>query len=117
MIGVRRIDIDNQKTKRIASRPKAKRIHAEPLSDREVLVMGILSMWRRNPTIFMIGLHSMEDHITWNKAAVKLWEASFDVSVKMSVAATMQKVSSETFMTPPTDEQSKMMLGVVKTSL
>lgn len=79
--------------------------------------MGILSMWRRNPGIFVIGLDSMTDHIGWNTSALKLWEASFDVSVKMSVAATMQKVSSETFMTPPIDDQSRMMLGVVKHSL
>ena len=61
--------------------------------------------------IFMIGLQNMEDHIEWNTTAVKLWEASFDVSVKMSVAATMQKVLSETFMTPPTNEQLRMILG------
>lgn len=115
---MRRLDIDNQnKTKRIASRPKARRVHAEPLSDREVLVMGILSMWRTDPGIFMTGLYSMEDHINWNNAAVKLWEAPFDVSVKMSVAACMEKVSAETFMTPPVDEQSAMMIGVVKYSL
>ena len=111
------MDIDHSKTKRIASRPKSKRFHAEPLSDREVLVLGILSMWRRDSGFFMVGLHSMQDHIDWNNTALKLWESPLDIAIKMSTAATMQKVSSETFMTPPVDEQSVMMHGVVKVSL
>jgi hypothetical protein len=59
----------------------------------------------------------MENHINWNNAAVKLWEAPLDIAIKMSTAATMQKVSAQTFMTPPVDDQSRMMLGVVKHSL
>jgi len=65
----------------------------------------------------MIGLHTLEDHTDWNNGAIKLWEAPFDVSVKMSIAATMQKVSAETFMTPPVGDQAVMMLKVVKYSL
>jgi len=65
----------------------------------------------------MHGLHTLEDHIDWTNGAVKLWEAPFDVAVKMSIAATMQKVSAETFMTPPDGDQAVMMLKVVKNSL
>ena len=100
------MDIDNHnlsRTKRIASRPKAKRIYAEPLNDREVLFLSIQTLWRRDPGIFVLGLRNMEDFLDWNNSAIKLWEAPLDVTVKMSAAATLQKVSAETFMSPPVD--------------
>lgn len=68
-------------------------------------------MWRRNPVIFMIGLQSVEDHIDWNTAAVKLWEAPFDVSVKMSSG-----YDAKCFFGDVHDSKSSMMLWVVKYS-
>ncbi|KAF9527976.1 hypothetical protein CPB83DRAFT_363170 [Crepidotus variabilis] len=118
IVGVRRLDIDQQNhTRRVASRPKGKRSGAEPLSDRELLLLGILSLWRKVPEFYTVGLNSFEDHLNWQKIAVKLWEAPLDISVKLSTATTMQRVSARSFMMPSGDPNTALMLQVVRTSL
>jgi len=103
--------------KRVATRPRAKRIYPEPLSDREVLILGILSLWRESPLFFMKGINSVEDIDNWVSVAVKLWEAPIDISVKISTASCMRKVSEQTFMTPATDDNYSLMVDIVKLSL
>ncbi|CAA7259350.1 unnamed protein product [Cyclocybe aegerita] len=116
--GVRRVDVDqHNNTKRVATRPKAKRIYPEPLSDREVLILGILSLWRAIPVFFMTGIISVEDVDNWNTVAVRLWEAPIDISVKISTASCMRRVSEQTFLTPATDPNYSLLIGIVKSSL
>ncbi|KAJ3504772.1 hypothetical protein NLJ89_g7765 [Agrocybe chaxingu] len=116
--GVRRVDVDqHNNTKRVATRPKAKRIYPEPLSDREVLILGILSLWRAIPVFFMRGIVSVEDVDNWNTVAVRLWEAPIDISVKISTASCMRRVSEQTFLTPATDPNYSLLIGIVKSSL
>ena len=103
--------------KRVANRPKAKRIFPEPLPDREVLILGILSLWRESPLFFMKGIKGVEDIENWVSVAVKLWEAPIDISVKVSTSSCMRKVSEQTFMTPATDENYSLMVDIVKLSL
>lgn len=103
--------------KRVANRPKAKHIFPEPLSDREVLILGILSLWRESPLFFMKGINNVEDIENWVTVAVKLWEAPIDISVKISTASCMRKVSEQTFMTPATDDNYSLMVDIVKLSL
>ncbi|KAF8165773.1 hypothetical protein B0H34DRAFT_794124 [Crassisporium funariophilum] len=115
--GVRRVEVvNNGVTKRVANRPKAKRIYSEPLTDREVLILGILSLWRATTLFFMKGLDT-EDIDSWVTVAVKLWEAPIDISVKISTASCMRKTSEATFMTPKSDPYYHLMIDIVKSSL
>jgi len=79
--------------------------------------MGILSMWRTDPDLFTVGLDGMDSHRNWIMSATKLWEAPFDISVKLSTASCMQKVSERTFMTPTTDPKYELLAEIVKMSL
>ena len=59
----------------------------------------------------------MQEVEDWVMIAVKLWEAPIDISVKISTAFCMRKVSESTFMMPPTDDNHAMMVNIVKSSL
>ncbi|KDR84288.1 hypothetical protein GALMADRAFT_87191 [Galerina marginata CBS 339.88] len=116
--GTRRQEVEhNGVVKRVASRPKGKQIYPEPLSEREVLILGILSLWRSTPLFFLKGINTMEEIDNWVAVAVKIWEAPIDVSVKISTASCMRKVSEHTFMTPATDPNYRVMMDIVKSSL
>ncbi|KAF8806096.1 hypothetical protein BYT27DRAFT_7141632 [Phlegmacium glaucopus] len=116
--GLRRLEIDPMGvTRRVAARPKAKRIFPEPLSEREVLILAILSLWRLAPLFFQQGIQTVNDIDNWVNIAVKIWEAPIDISVKISTASTMRKVSEQTFMTPPTAPNYMIMVNIVKSSL
>lgn len=80
-------------------------------------MLGILSLWRLQAEFYVVGLESLDDHLNWVNSAVKLWEAPLDISVKLSVATTMRRVSSSAFYLPEDDPAAAMMLMVVKTSL
>lgn len=118
--GLRRpLESDRSVTSRRAAapRPKAKRIFLEPLSDREVLILGILSLWRLSPIFFQKGIHTADDMEKWVDVASKLWEAPIDISVKVSTASCFRKVSEQTFMTPPSASNYKIMVDIIKLSL
>lgn len=116
--GQRRQDIDHLGvTKRAATRPKAKRIFPEPLSEKEVLMLAILSLWRLSPIFFQQGIQTFEDVESWVFVAVKLWEAPIDISVKISTATCTRKVSEHTFMIPPTAPNFAIMTHVIKVSV
>ncbi|PPR04649.1 hypothetical protein CVT24_011867 [Panaeolus cyanescens] len=116
--GLRRLEIDQYgNTKRAATRPRARRVYPEPLSDREVLILGILSLWRSTPLFFIKGIETRDDVDNWVASAVKLWEAPIDISVKISTSSTMRKVSELTFLTDSTDPSYKIMTEIVKSAL
>ena len=115
-IGLRRhIEIDHLGvSRRLAVRPKARRIFPEPLSEKEVLILAIFSLWRLSMTFFQQGLETMNDIESFVKAAVNLWEAPIDISVKMSTASCMQVVAEQTFMIPPTAPNYTISVNVIK---
>lgn len=115
---VSRIEIDQMgATRRIANRPKAKRVFPEPLSEREVLILGILSLWRLCPRFFQQGIQTVEDIDNWITVAAKLWEAPADISVKISTASCLRKISEYTFMMPPAAPDYMTMVNIIKLSL
>ncbi|KAJ7724736.1 hypothetical protein DFH07DRAFT_1066990 [Mycena maculata] len=60
--------------------PKAKRRVPQPLHDSEVLIIGILALWRASPQFFRGDPDNSGDE--WNEPAVRLWESGLDNSVK-----------------------------------
>jgi neurofibromin 1 len=116
--GVRRLEIDRLGSiRRIAARPKAKRFFPEPLSEGEVLMLGILSLWRSSPLFFQQGIQSSDDMQKWVEVAVNVWQAPIDISVKISTASCMRKLTEMTFMTPPSAPNYAIMVDIVKLSL
>lgn len=101
--------------KRPAARPKAKRTFPEPLTDREILILGILSLWRSTPMFFTNGIETPEDITNWVNVAVKLWEAPIDISVKISTASTLRKICESAFVSDR--NVKKVLLDIVKASL
>ena len=115
-IALRRLEIDGSGvTRRVAARPRAKRILPEPLGDKEVLVLGILSVWRSSPAFFQPGIQSLEDMENWVAIAVKLWEAPADISVKIMMVSCMQTMY--TFLRPPIVPNHMVLVNIIKMTL
>ena len=114
--GLRRLEFDRLgATRRVAARPRAKRILPEPLSDKEVLILGILSVWRLSPLFFQPGIQGLEDMENWVAIAVKLWEAPTDISVKIMMVSCMQRMY--TFLTPPIIPNHMILVNIIKMTL
>ncbi|KAG7097519.1 hypothetical protein E1B28_004862 [Marasmius oreades] len=90
--------------KRSAPLPRAKKIQRQNLSDREVLLLAILSLWRARPTFFLTNMQE-KDNTSWNIffSTTKLWEANVDNSVKISNAATVLLKAEVGIMLSPQD--------------
>ena len=116
--GLRRLEIDRQGVvRRVSARPRAKRLFPEPLSEGEVLILGLLSLWRMSPLFFQQGIQIADDIQEWVDVAVTLWQSPIDISVKISMAACMRKVTEVTFTTSPTVPNSTIWVDIVKSSL
>jgi hypothetical protein len=88
--------------KRVAPRPKAARLIPQPLSDREVLLMGILSVWRSNP-LFHLKTITENEIDEWVATAIKTWEAPMDISVKSSNASSFRFLVEDTYAASPNE--------------
>ncbi|EFI27794.1 hypothetical protein CC1G_14717 [Coprinopsis cinerea okayama7 len=114
---VRRPELDQYgNVKRISSRPKGKRTPSETLSDKEILLLSILSIWRQSPMFFMKGITEAEME-TWITMTVKLWDAQMDTTVKVSTASCLRKVTELSFLVPPTDKAGELTVESLKRSL
>jgi hypothetical protein len=103
--------------KRPAARPRAKRVLPEPLTDREVLVLGVLSLWRSSPIFFTHGVKTQAEVDNWIRITVGLWEAPIDVSVKISTSSMLGKITESAFMSTQTDDTARLVLQIVKSAL
>ncbi|KAL0576959.1 Ras GTPase activating protein ira2 [Marasmius crinis-equi] len=90
--------------KRSAPLPRVKKSQRQNLTDREVLLLAILSLWRARPTFFLTSMED-RDNASWNIifSTAKLWEANVDNSVKISTAATVLLKAEVGFMLSPQD--------------
>ncbi|KAF4620069.1 hypothetical protein D9613_004830 [Agrocybe pediades] len=102
--------------KRVASRPKGKRTLPEPLSEREVLILSILSLWREDLGFFM-KIINKENIDNWLTVIDKLWVAPIDTSVKVSTARCMTKITEQSISTTPVDNNEYRMIDIVKAAL
>lgn len=80
----RRNEIDEYgNIKKAAPRPKAKRVSTDILSDRELLLLALLSLWRVDIEFHQahFDLSEVDEFLA---SAVKLWDSPLDISVKLS---------------------------------
>jgi neurofibromin 1 len=115
--GLRRPEIDQYGTmKRAAARPKAARKIPQPLADREVLLLGLLSLWRVHPNFHFkhMGDQEVEE---WIVSADRVWDAPIDNSVKMSGTGTFRTITESLFIVPPTDPSYSDLFRFVKFAL
>ncbi|KAJ6540091.1 hypothetical protein B0H10DRAFT_2170598 [Mycena sp. CBHHK59/15] len=84
---MRRTELDQHgNMRRTALRPKCRRRVPQPLSDREVLILGILALWRVSPDFF----HIVEEiDFDWVATTVRIWESPIDNAVKSSTISNM----------------------------
>jgi neurofibromin 1 len=93
--GVRRNEVDeNGKLRRASLRPKAKRYVAETVSDRELVLIAILGLWRSNLGWSFTGLTQAEMD-SWMPMALAVWEQQADTSVQYSIAVALGQVGSQ----------------------
>lgn len=93
--GVRRNEVDeNGKLRRAALRPKAKRYVAETVSDRELVLIAVLGLWRANLGWTFTGLTKAEMD-AWMPMALAVWEQQTDTSVQYSIAVALGQVGTQ----------------------
>lgn len=89
--------------KRAAARPKSRRYTSETLSDRELLVLAICSLWRANYRYYFIALQTIRT-ADWLPVAIKVWESPMDSSVKQSTAWSIRYLCELIFQMQPEDD-------------
>jgi len=94
----------------------AKRYLPEPLSEREVLILSILSLWRENLGFFMKVINK-ENIDNWVTVIDKLWVASIDTSVKISTARCMTKITERSITATEVDNSDYRMIDIVKAAM
>ena len=92
-----RFEVDESGTRRQQdSYPKAQLSATMNLSDKEMLLLGILALWRADPQFYIYSLKDAEADAR-SDIAVKLWESNIDLSVKISAASTYRALTSAAF--------------------
>jgi hypothetical protein len=116
-VGLRHPEVDQNGTmKRSAGRPKAARIIPQPLSDREVLLLGILSLWRAHSTFHF--KHMTEQEVEeWIMTADRIWQTPIDNSVRVSGTTILRAATENLFAACATDTAQPDMFTFVKTAL
>ncbi|KAF8638594.1 hypothetical protein AX17_002135 [Amanita inopinata Kibby_2008] len=114
---LRRPEVDEYGNKRpAATRPKGRRPVSQLLSDREVLLLGILSLWRTSPPFVFIGF-SDSDADEWLDITNKVWDANMDVSVKISAASCYRTVIAMSFQLPAGHPYLGLMAKLLKVTM
>jgi hypothetical protein len=115
--GLRRPEIDQYgNMKRVATRPKAMRVIPQPLNDREVLLLGVFSLWRIN-TAFRFKNMTESDIQDWIATMDKIWEAPIDHSVKVSGANALRLTVETVFATSPAEPADPLMVKFIQVAL
>ncbi len=102
--------------KRASTRPKAKRSQMHPLPDRENLLLGILSLWRADPSFHFEGLEVSENEDV-GSSSVKIWSSDTDITVKISAAVTVKYIAELTYKAQPSDPHTGIMLSLLNRAL
>jgi neurofibromin 1 len=86
------------------------------LSDREALLLGILSLWRARVPFFLHALKEGEIE-EWINSVVKLWELHVDISIKIATANSFQQMAELSFRMRPMDPWFDVILAWMKWAL
>ncbi|TFY83118.1 hypothetical protein EWM64_g893 [Hericium alpestre] len=108
--GVRRNEVDDSGVlRRAALRPKAKRFTAETVGDRELLIIGILHLWRNS--IHWFGANMTEEEmLSWIPSFLRIWEDQADSSLQWSSSLAIAKTTAQMYAMRPTDPAFPMFL-------
>ncbi|KAG8218508.1 hypothetical protein J3R82DRAFT_4145 [Butyriboletus roseoflavus] len=100
---IRRSEVDtNGNVRRAAARPKAKRFTSETLTDKDLLLLAILALWRADLSYSMLPVDE-EDSLQWSITFTRIWDSEADTSVKISAATTFQWLVDLFFRMSPED--------------
>jgi neurofibromin 1 len=115
--GLRHPEVDqNGTTKRAAARPKALPTNPQSLSDREVLMLGIMALWRTNARFHFQDM-TQEEAETWIITSHGVWTGNADMAIKMSGAGTYRVILDNLFATMSTDGPPSDLLNFSKAAL
>ncbi|PFH50162.1 hypothetical protein AMATHDRAFT_80979 [Amanita thiersii Skay4041] len=113
----RRQEVDDYGNKKLsASRPRAKRGPSQILADRELLLLGILSLWRASPMFVFVGFRDV-DLENLVQTATKIWGADVNLTMKISSASCFRSVAAATFQLPPASPHHFSMVTVIRASM
>ncbi|KAJ3987640.1 hypothetical protein F5890DRAFT_1563214 [Lentinula detonsa] len=113
----RRLEVDQYgSAKKGATRPKIKRIQLDPLSDQDLLVLGILSVWRARSSFYSTGMPDNE-FTMWTNASIRIFESSLDLAVKIAAASANTRTFELAFRLDFSDPSNQLILGWMKNSL
>lgn len=102
--------------KKGATRPKIKRIHVDPLNDRDLLVLGILSVWRNDFTFFYAEMPENE-FTMWTNLTMRIYDSSLDLAVKIAAASANLRAFEQAFHHGFSDPNNALVIGWTRNSL
>ncbi|KAJ3936091.1 MAG: hypothetical protein NXY57DRAFT_886591 [Lentinula lateritia] len=113
----RRMEVDQYgSAKKGATRPKIKRIHVDPLNDRDLLVLGILSVWRNDFTFFYAEMPENE-FTMWTNLTMRIYDSSLDLAVKIAAASANLRAFEQAFHHGFSDPNNALVIGWTRNSL
>jgi hypothetical protein len=106
--GRRRGEIDqNGRIQRSQGYPTCKRRVPQPLQDGEVLILGLLALWRVYPGFYQTD-SSNQPGTEWVEGTIRLWESSIDMSVKAALIANLVLSVNAVLQTPSASQLQAM---------
>ncbi|KAF8559154.1 hypothetical protein OG21DRAFT_1570167 [Imleria badia] len=100
---IHRSEVDTKgNIRRAATRPKAKRFTSETLTDKDLLLLAILALWRADLSYSMLPIDE-EDSPQWSITFTRVWDSEADTSVKIAAATTFQSLVDMFFRMSPED--------------
>ncbi|KIK64870.1 hypothetical protein GYMLUDRAFT_83217 [Collybiopsis luxurians FD-317 M1] len=98
------------------SRPRMKRILEDALTDRELLLLGIFSVWQARRSFFFAGLSEIEFD-EWSGLPAKIFGSSLSIAVKISAASAILREFELAFQLDLSDPNHEMFVHWLKITL
>ena len=99
--------------KRLHTRPKARRINGELLTDREVVLLSVIAVWRTDPELFVAGIRD-EKGTDFLKAVVKLWDPAIDATVTLAGSNMYKVMCDYAYSLPPEHPDLHFLVSISK---
>ncbi|KAK2465915.1 hypothetical protein APHAL10511_001556 [Amanita phalloides] len=115
-----RAELDEEGNRKLQETgPKAKQFIAPSPSDREMLLLGILALWRAEPQFFFSYIIPADKHFEPDKRfeIARLWDSNLDLSIKISTAKTYRTLTSVVFQMQPNHPNLENIVNLFKTIL
>ncbi|KAL1741753.1 hypothetical protein HDZ31DRAFT_84616 [Schizophyllum fasciatum] len=99
--------------KRLHTRPKSRRVTGECLTDREVLLLSVIAVWRTDPELFVAGIRDEKGN-EFLKAVVKLWDPAIDASVTLAGSNMYKVMTDYAYSLPPEHPDLHFLVAISK---